>query len=43
MNMKHDNSYDDFSENPLAPLFYQFIDILKSLPLKCKKQQCPMK
>ena len=30
MNMKHDNSYDDFSENPLAPLFYQFIDILKS-------------
>jgi len=30
MNMKHNNSYDDFSENPLAPLFYQFIDILKS-------------
>lgn len=30
MNMKHDNSYDDFSENPLTPLFYQFIDILKS-------------
>ena len=30
MNMKHNNSYDDFSENPLAPLFYQFINILKS-------------
>ena len=30
MNMKHNNSYDDFSENPLAPLFYQFIEILKS-------------
>ncbi len=30
MNMKHNNSYDDFSENPLASLFYQFIDILKS-------------
>jgi hypothetical protein len=28
--MKHDNSYDDFSENPLAPLFYQYIEILKS-------------
>jgi hypothetical protein len=25
-----EHSYDDFSENPLAPLFYQFIDILKS-------------
>lgn len=30
MNMKHNNSYDNFSENPLVPLFYQFIDILKS-------------
>ena len=30
MNMKHKNSYEDFSENPLAPLFYQYIDILKS-------------
>jgi len=30
MKRKHNNRYDDFSENPLAPLFYQFIDILKS-------------
>jgi hypothetical protein len=25
-----EHSYDDFSENPLAPLFYQYIEILKS-------------
>lgn len=25
-----ERSYNDFSDNPLAPLFYQFIDILKS-------------
>jgi hypothetical protein len=25
-----EHSYNDFSENPLSPLFYQFIDILKS-------------
>ena len=24
------HNYNDFLENPLAPLFYQFIDILKS-------------
>lgn len=25
-----EHSYNDFLENPLSPLFYQFIDILKS-------------
>ena len=25
-----EHSYDDFAEHPLAALFYQFIDILKS-------------
>ena len=25
-----ERSYNDFLDNPLAPLFYQFIDILKS-------------
>ena len=30
MKRKHNNRYDDFLDNPLAPLFYQFIDILKS-------------
>ena len=25
-----EHSYDDFAEHPLAPLFYQFIEILKS-------------
>ncbi len=25
-----EHSYNDFAEHPLAPLFYQFIDILKS-------------
>lgn len=25
-----EHNYNNFSENPLAPLFYQFIDILKS-------------
>ena len=27
---QHHQDYDDFSENPLSPLFYQYIDILKS-------------
>ena len=25
-----EHNYNDFSKNPLAPLFYQYIDILKS-------------
>jgi hypothetical protein len=25
-----EHSYDDFAEHPLTPLFYQFIEILKS-------------
>ena len=25
-----EHSYNDFAEHPLAPLFYQFIEILKS-------------
>jgi len=29
-NKQYQKDYDDFSENPLAPLFYQYIDILKS-------------
>jgi len=29
-----EHNYNDFSENPLAPLFYQFIDILKSRDLE---------
>ena len=29
-NKQYNQSYNDFSENHLAPLFYQYIDILKS-------------
>ena len=27
---QYQQNYDDFSENPLSPLFYQYIDILKA-------------
>ncbi len=29
-NKQYNQSYNDFSENPLAPLFYQYLNILKS-------------